>query len=117
MGDQISREIHLAFWKVHILHHAGEHPIYGQWLLDELRHHGFRVSPGTLYPVLSRMKDQGWLRAVRRVSASASPKARREYVLTSKGIRALARLRHQVDELHREVVREPTGRRSQRDVV
>lgn len=30
MSDQISREILLAFWKVHILHHAQERPIYGR---------------------------------------------------------------------------------------
>lgn len=101
----MSREIHLAFWKVHILHHAGEHPIYGQWLLEELRRHGFQVSPGTLYPLLARMARQRWLRAVRRPRVNASPKARREYVLTAKGKGALLRLRRQVEELHREVVR------------
>lgn len=110
--DQISREIDLAFWKIHILHHAAQHPIYGQWLLDELRRHGFRVSPGTLYPLLARMDRQQWLRALRQEPANASPKARREYVLTPRGARALTRLRRQVDELHREVVRERNRRRS-----
>jgi DNA-binding PadR family transcriptional regulator len=109
--DQISREIHLAFWKIHILHHAGERRIYGQWLLEELRRHGFQVSPGTLYPLLARMEHQGWLRAARRAMATASPKARREYVLTSKGTRALAGLRRQVEELHREVVQDATLKR------
>jgi len=112
MAEPISREIHVAFWKIHILHHAGERPIYGQWLLEELRRHGFRVSPGTLYPVLLRMEHQGWLRAVRPASANTSPKARRECVLTSKGARALARLRRQVDELHREVVPASKRKRS-----
>jgi DNA-binding PadR family transcriptional regulator len=106
MADQISREIHLAFWKIHVLHHADEHPIYGQWLLEELRRHGFQVSPGTLYPLLLRMEGQGWLRATRRSASNASPKARREYLLTPKGRRALIRLRRQVAELHREVVQE-----------
>jgi DNA-binding PadR family transcriptional regulator len=104
MSDQISREILLAFWKVHILHHAQEHPVYGQWILDELRRHGFQVSPGTLYPLLGRMERHGWLRAINR-AGNASPKARREYVLTSKGAKTLTHLRKQVEELHREVVR------------
>ena len=86
--------------------HSGERPIYGQWLLEELRRHGFRVSPGALYPLLARMARQGWLKAARRAVAQASPKARHDYVLTSKDARALAGLRRQVDELHREVVRE-----------
>jgi PadR family transcriptional regulator, regulatory protein PadR len=111
MADQISREIHLAFWKIHILHHAGERPIYGQWLLEELRRHGFAVSPGTLYPLLARMEHQGWLRAGRRAMATTSPKARREYVLTSRGARALAGLRRQVEELHREVVQDAKPKR------
>jgi len=110
--DPISREIHLAFWKIHILHHAGERPIYGQWLLEELRRHGFQVSPGTLYPLLARMERQRWLRLGRQARATASPKARRDYVLTSKGARALAGLRRQVDELHREVVRDAQRRRA-----
>jgi PadR family transcriptional regulator PadR len=111
MAERISREIRLAFWKVHILHHAGERPIYGQWLLEELRRHRFHVSPGTLYPLLARMSAEGWLRAARPQSAAASPKARREYVLSPKGARALARLRDDVDGLHREVVRNARRRR------
>jgi PadR family transcriptional regulator, regulatory protein PadR len=106
MSDSLSREIQLAFWKVHILHHAGERPVYGQWLLQELRNHNFEVSPGTLYPLLARMEVQGWIRRARLRSGSVSPKARREFRITAKGAQALARLRRQVDELHREVVRE-----------
>ena len=106
MTDQISREILLAFWKVHILHHAQERRIYGQWILEELRRHGFRVSPGTLYPLLARMEQQGWLRMVKNADNDRSPKARRNLVLTAKGAKLLTLLRRQVDELHREVVRD-----------
>jgi DNA-binding PadR family transcriptional regulator len=106
MADPILREILLAFWKVHILHHAEERRIYGQWLLDELRRHGFQVSPGTLYPLLARMQRAGWLQTVRRGRANSSPKARREYTLTPKGARLLAQLRRQVEELHHEVIEE-----------
>jgi len=115
-ADPLAREILLAFWKVHILHHAEEGPIYGQWVVRELRRHGFEVSPGTLYPLLARMADHGWLEAERR-SVGASPKARRSYVLTPEGARTLRRLRDQVAELHREVIGEAfsrTARRSRR---
>jgi PadR family transcriptional regulator PadR len=110
MADPILREILLAFWKVHILHHAEERRIYGQWLLEELRRHGFQVSPGTLYPLLARMHKAGWLRVVRNARGSSSPKARREYALTSKGARLLAQLRRQVEELHHEVIEEARER-------
>lgn len=106
MAEPILREILLAFWKVHILHHAEGRRIYGQWLLDELRRHGFQVSPGTLYPLLARMQKAGWLQVVRTGRANSSPKARREYALTSKGARLLAQLRRQVEELHHEVIEE-----------
>jgi PadR family transcriptional regulator, regulatory protein PadR len=110
MADPILREILLAFWKVHILHHAEERRIYGQWLLDELRRHGFQVSPGTLYPLLARMQKAGWLQVVKRGRANASPKARREYALTPKGARLLTQLRRQVEELHHEVIEEARER-------
>ena len=106
MADPILREILLAFWKVHILHHAEEHAIYGQWLLEELRRHGFQVSPGTLYPLLARMQRAGWLQVVKARNANPSPKARREYVLTAKGAQLLEQLRRQVEELHHEVIEE-----------
>jgi PadR family transcriptional regulator PadR len=106
MTDQISREILLAFWKVHILHHAQERRIHGHWILEELRRHGFQVSPGTLYPLLGRLERQGWLRILKNAGNNRSPKARRNYVLTSRGARLLTVLREQVDELHREVVRD-----------
>jgi len=106
MTDQISREVLLAFWKVHILHHAEEGPIYGHWILEELRRHGFQVSPGTLYPLLGRMERQGWLRLVKNADNDRSPKARRNYVLTSSGGKVLMALRRQVEELHKEVVRD-----------
>lgn len=115
MADPILREILLAFWKVHILHHAEERPIYGQWLLEELRRHGFQVSPGTLYPLLARMQNAGWLQVSNSARRNNSPKARREYVLTAKGATLLRQLREQVEELHDEVIEEanaPQPRRS-----
>ncbi len=64
MRDPIVREFLLAFWKIHILYHAADRRgVYGQWMLEELRHHGYRLSPGTLYPMLARMARRGWLRA------------------------------------------------------
>src|SRR5690349_16186340 len=81
MRDPVIREFLLAFWKIHILHHAAEQGIYGQWMLEELHHHGYRLSPGTLYPILARMERRGWLR-------STAPKAARDariYRITAAG--------------------------------
>ena len=97
----IQREILLGFWKVHILHHAAEGPIIGQWMLQELREHGYHVSPGTLYPLLRRMEKTGWLRC--QVDQQAGPKARREYFLTAAGRKALAEALVYLQELRGEV--------------
>ena len=97
----VSREILLAFWKAHILHHAGEKPLHGHWMLMELRRHGYDISPGTLYPLLQRMARLGWLKA--QAAPRGGKRARRDYVLTAKGRAVLAEVRAQVRELHKEL--------------
>jgi PadR family transcriptional regulator PadR len=109
LPDIVTREILLSFWKVHILHHAAEGPVYGQWIADELRRHGYNISPGTLYPLLRRMENHGWLKSNQ--SANAPANARREYRLTKEGARILKLIRSQVQELHREVVEEAEDHR------
>jgi PadR family transcriptional regulator len=96
----------MSFWKVHILHHAAQRPIVGQWMLDELREHGYRVSPGTLYPVLRRMETRGWLRSRR--DADRGPRARREYTLTPKGREVLTIVEGFLRELTGEMLRADT---------
>ena len=106
---EVSREILLAFWKVHILHHASEEPLHGQWMLDELRHHGYQISPGTLYPLLQRMERLGWLKG--RTDRRAGPRARKDYRLTAEGKKVLAHVREQLHELYDEVVAEGSSGR------
>jgi PadR family transcriptional regulator PadR len=101
MKTGINREILLALWKIHILHHAGEEPIVGNWMLRELRNHGYEASPGTVYPMLRRMEAKGWLTCER--SPKRGPRAPRAYSLTRKGRGVLEELRARVAELHREL--------------
>ncbi len=77
------REILFSFWKIHILRHAGQHPVYGQWMLKELRRHGYDVSPGSLYPIFHRMQRFGWLEAVENTPDNNT--SRQLYILTDKG--------------------------------
>ena len=108
MRDPIAREFLLAFWKIHILHHAADgRGVYGQWMLEELHHHGYRLSPGTLYPILARMAQRGWLRA----TEPERSKGARVYHLTPRGQDVLGQLRRALDELHGEVGDEATARR------
>jgi DNA-binding PadR family transcriptional regulator len=107
MTDPVAREFLLAFWKLHILHHAGDGGVYGQWMLEELARHGYRLSPGTLYPMLARMERHGWLRS----SIPERVTAARRYRLTPAGRAVLARLRDALDELHEEVGNSVTARK------
>jgi DNA-binding PadR family transcriptional regulator len=108
-GKVLTREILLGFWKVHILHHAAEEPVVGQWIVKELRRHGYDISPGTLYPLLKRMESHGWLRCT--IEPGAGPRAPRYYHLTERGTEVLGVLREAVSELHHEVIEEAAEQR------
>src|SRR5688572_15982355 len=109
MRDPVVRELLLTFWKIHILHHAAEHQgVYGQWMLEELARPGYRLSPGTLYPLLARMARRGWIRAAE-TERSRDP---RVYRITADGAAVLKRLRVSLGELQHEVGRlAPASRR------
>ncbi len=98
----LQREILLGFWKIHILHHAAERPVIGQWMIQELRRHGYEVSPGTMYPILARLKEHGWLKC--KTDPKGGSRARKEYSLTKEGRKALTFLKNPIEELYREVV-------------
>jgi len=101
MLSAADREIRLGIWKIHILHQAAAHDVWGMWLLEELAEHGHRLSPGTLYPALARMARNGWLQ---RRKTSRHPRGRQLYRITAAGRMLLRALRREVSELYREVV-------------
>ena len=92
---ELDREILLSFWKVHILHHADEGPIHGSWIAQELRRHGYEISPGTLYPLLGRLVARRWLAC--KQTHGGGKRARKDYRLTAKGRVILGELRKQVN--------------------
>jgi DNA-binding PadR family transcriptional regulator len=49
--------------RLHILHHAAQEEFFGQWMIYELARHGYRLSPGTLYPMLHALERQGYLKS------------------------------------------------------
>ncbi|WP_432404702.1 PadR family transcriptional regulator [Wukongibacter sp. M2B1] len=61
MKDRILRKLFLGFIQIHILYHAKNESIYGTWMIKELEEHGYKISPGTLYPLLNRMEREGLL--------------------------------------------------------
>jgi DNA-binding PadR family transcriptional regulator len=92
--------------RLHILHHAARSEIHGAWMAKELAHHGYRISPGSLYPTLHKMEVEGLLRSSPQVVAG---RARRSYVATAKGRQALESTKHQLRELANEVLGAESG--------
>lgn len=89
--------------QIHILHHAAEGEIHGAWMSRELAEHGHQISPGTLYPTLHRLEQEGLLASRKEVVAG---RTRRLYRITPAGRKALRRARKALRELADEVLGE-----------
>lgn len=95
------RDFFLGFIKIHTLHHASKEPVYGLWLIEELERHGYKLSPGTLYPILHKLEEE---RLLRSYSKNVSGKIRKYYRTTPKGIGTLAEIKKKIKELIEEVM-------------
>ena len=101
-GDQ---QFYSGLIRLHVLHHAAQRPVYGLWLIEELGRHGYRLSPGTLYPMLHGLEEKRYLRSVAQRSGKL---ARRVYRATALGERALDRAKRRVSDLFTELFEEKT---------
>lgn len=100
MKDQILRKFFLGFIQIHILHHAKKEPFYGSWMIDELKSHGYEMSPGTLYPLLHSMESSGLLSMEER---NVGGKIRKYYMITDDGNEVLDEARKKAYELFKEM--------------
>jgi len=97
------RELYSGLIRLHVLHHACERPFFGLWMIEELSHHGYRLSPGTLYPLLAAMERKGLLQSSHeRVRGTV----RRMYTATPAGRAALRTAKKRVKELFGELFEE-----------
>lgn len=87
--------------RLHVLHHAADGGVHGAWMAAELAHHGHTISPGTLYPTLHRMEDEGLLRSSHSVRGG---RRLRVYEITPAGRRELKEGRRILGELATEVL-------------
>lgn len=87
--------------RVHVLYHAARGEVYGAWIIDELARHGHRIGPGTLYPMLQKMQDEGLLTS--RFDVVAGHR-RRCYRITPGGRRQLRKAQKAVRELADEIL-------------
>lgn len=95
------RDLYAGLIRLHILHHAAKEPIFGLAMIEELGRHGYKLSAGTLYPILHRLEKKGYLR-VREERVGQS--ARRLYRATPAGKRALVGAKEKVRELFGELL-------------
>ena len=62
-GLAADRDLYSGLIRLHVLHHAAEEPIFGLGMIQELARHGYRISPGSLYPLLHGLEKKGYLRS------------------------------------------------------
>jgi PadR family transcriptional regulator PadR len=98
--SKMFRDLLLGFVKVHVLHHASREPVYGVAISAELDRHGYRLSPGTLYPLLHNLEAADFLERDDRV---VDGKVRKYYRTTPLGHRALDEARDKIIGLVDEV--------------
>lgn len=94
------RELYSGLIRLHVLHHACCEPIFGLGMIEELARHGYRMSPGTLYPMLDGLEKKGLLRSARQL---VQGRFRRVYRATPAGRRALQTAKHRVKKLFGEL--------------
>ena len=57
------KDLYSGLIRLHVLSHACQEPIFGAGIIEELARHGYRLSPGTLYPLLHGLEEKGYLRS------------------------------------------------------
>ena len=100
-ADNSDRDLYSGLIRLHILHHAVEKPIFGLGMLEELARHGYRISPGTLYPLLHGLEQKGYLRSWEERNGRSR---RQVFRATPKGRQALLAAKRKIRELFKEIV-------------
>nr|WP_224085589.1 PadR family transcriptional regulator [Nostoc sp. MS1] len=97
------REFYSSLIRLHILHHAVHEPIFGLGIIEELARHGYKLSAGTLYPMLHDMERKGYLYSV---EEKLGRQNRRLYRATDLGKTTLENAKEKVRELFGELFAE-----------
>jgi PadR family transcriptional regulator, regulatory protein PadR len=93
IGQIRNQELLSGLIRIHILYHACKEPIFGMEMIEELQRHGYKLSAGTLYPMLHGMESRGLLRSKR---VRMGRRERRVYRATAAGRKALGSAREKV---------------------
>ncbi len=96
-------EIFSGLIRIHVLHHAVAEGVFGLGMIKELRRHGYKIGPGTMYPLLYSLEKRGWLRSQ---DMRIEGRNRKVYFATRSGKKTLEMARGKVQELLEELFEE-----------
>lgn len=97
------RDLYSGLIRLHVLHHAAREPVFGLGMIEELARHGYRISPGSLYPILQGLERRGYLKSTTERNGRS---LRRNYRATPAGRKALKAAQARVRELFHELIEE-----------
>lgn len=97
----VVRDFRRGAVRLHVLHHAAEGEVSGAWMAEELGRHGYRISPGTLYPLLHDLEDAGLVVSEERLERG---RVLRYYTATDDGRQTLSEARAALAELAAELL-------------
>jgi len=100
-GGGQDRDLYSGLIRLHVLHHAAEAPVFGLGMAEELARHGYRISPGTLYPLLHGLEKKGYLRSIEKREGKS---LRKIYRATPLGRKVLRAAKGKVRELFGELI-------------
>jgi PadR family transcriptional regulator, regulatory protein PadR len=95
------KDLYSGLIRLHVLHHACEGEVFGLDMIEELARHGYRMSPGTMYPILHGLEKRGYLTST---DFRFGKVRRRLYRATPAGRKALRAAKQKVRELFGELI-------------
>ncbi len=95
-SDPADRDLYSGLIPLYVLQLADEAPVFGLGIIEALAQRGYRISPGTLYPLLHTLEKKGYLRSEGEREGRA---VRRLYRTTKTGRKAFAAARRKVRDL------------------
>jgi PadR family transcriptional regulator PadR len=101
VSESEDRDLYSGLMRLHVLHHACEGPVFGLAMMEELARRGYRISPGSLYPLLHGLEKKGYVQSNEQRNGQS---LRRVYQATPLGRAALADAKRKIRELFGEVV-------------
>src|ERR1700709_2145375 len=100
-SDTDNRDLYSGMIRLHVLHHAEREAIFGAGMAEELARHGYKINPGTPFPILHGLEKRGYLKSE---DERSGKNVRRLYEITASGRRALKTAKLRVRELFGELI-------------